>query len=93
MLGESGSSRVTKVFSSFAPQFLRGPGSFMGSAGLSGISHFLKAITSLVELQEMAQDICLAREHSPKGDVSTHQIIQHNLVQLFAQRHAQLLEG
>ncbi len=91
MLRKLGGARLTIVFSGFAARFLRGAQSFLSRSGLGGIAHFLKGADSSRELLSMARDIFLSRQQAPQMDGATRQIIQHNLLHLFAHRQAQLL--
>lgn len=90
MLGKL-ESRLTSVFSGFAAVFLGGAQSFLSRAGLSGIANFLRCAGSTGELVSMSKDIFLARQREPLADAGTRQLIQQNLVQLFAKRQAQLV--
>jgi hypothetical protein len=90
MLSKLGGAKLTGVFSGFATKFLGGAQGFLSKSGLGGIAQFLKGAGSTRELLSMAKDIFLSRQRAPQMDGSTRQIIQHNLLQLFAKRQAQL---
>ena len=87
-----GSGKLLGAFKGFASRFLGPVQSFLSKPGLWGIAGFLQCASHLDHLLSMARILFAARQRAPTPDDSTRQLIQHNLMQLFAHRHAQLAE-
>ncbi|HYH97153.1 hypothetical protein [Hyalangium sp.] len=91
-LGKLGGGKLLGAFKGFTSRFLGPVQSFLSKPGLWGIAGFLKSATLPEQLLPMARVLFGARQKAPTPDDTTRQLIQHNLVQLFAHRHAQLAE-
>jgi hypothetical protein len=91
LLGQLGGGKLATVFSGFATRFLGSAQSFISKSGLGGIAQFLRGTGSSKDMLSMAKDIFLVRQSAPQTDAGTRQIIQHNLLHLFAHRQAQFL--
>jgi hypothetical protein len=67
--------------------------SFLSKTGLSTIAGFLGKTTNPSDLLSMATDLFKARQSQPATDPTTDQIVQQNLMQLFAHQQAQQLSA
>jgi hypothetical protein len=90
MLGKMGGGKLLGAFGGFASKFLGPAQSFLSKSGLGGIAHFLQGAKDPSQLLSMAKDLLSARQKAPSTDNTTQQIIQSNLLELFAHRQAQL---
>jgi hypothetical protein len=90
LLGRHGGGKLLGVFKSFAARFLGPVQSFLSKQGLWCIAGFVGSAAHSDQLLSMARVLFGARQRAHTPDDSTRQIIQHNLMQLFAHRHAQL---
>jgi hypothetical protein len=90
ILGSQGGGKLLGAFKGFASRFLGPVESFLSQAGLWGIAGFVKSASNPAQLLSMARVLFGARQKAPTLDDSTRHLIQHNLMQLFAHRHAQL---
>jgi hypothetical protein len=91
-LGRLGGGKLLGAFKGFASRFLGPVQSFLSNPGLWGIAGFLRSARNPGHLLSMARVLFAARQRAPTPDDTTRQLIQHNLMQLFAHRHAQLAE-
>lgn len=89
-LGKLGGGKLIGAFKGFASRFLGPIQSFLSQPGLWGIAGFLQSARNPEHLLSMARILFATRQRSATPDDSTRQLIQHNLMQLFAHRHAQL---
>lgn len=91
-LSKLGGGKLLGAFKGFASRFLGPVQSFLSKPGLWGIAGFLQSARNPEHLLSMARILFAARQRSATPDDSTRQLIQHNLMQLFAHRHARLSE-
>lgn len=91
ILGSQGGGKLLGAFKGFASRFLGPVESFLSQPGLWAIAGFVKSATNPAQLLSMARVLFGARQRAPTLDESTRHLIQHNLMQLFAHRHAQLV--
>jgi hypothetical protein len=93
MLGNMGKlGSMVSSFGGFASKFLGPVESFISKSGLGGIAGFLQNSGSTGDLLKMAGDIFTSRKDQPETDTDTQQVVQQNLMQLFAKRHAEMLQ-
>jgi hypothetical protein len=90
MLGKVGGGNLLGTFGGLASKFLGPAQSFLSGSGLGGISSFLQGANNSGQLLSMAKDLFASRQEAPATDQTTNQIIQNNLMQLFAHRQAQV---
>lgn len=91
-LSKLGGGKLIGAFKGFASRFLGPVQSFLSKPGLWGIAGFLQSARNPEHLLSMARILFATRQRSATPDDSTRQLIQHNLMQLFAHRHARLSE-
>jgi hypothetical protein len=94
MLGGAGKiGSLLSTFSGVASKFLGPVQSFLSKTGLSTIAGFLGKTTNPSDLLSMATDLFKTRQSQPATDPTTDQIVQQNLMQLFAHQQAQQLSA
>jgi hypothetical protein len=91
-LRKQGGGNLLGAFKSFASCFLGPVHCVLSTPGLWGIAGFLASAANSGQLLSMARVLFGARQKAPAQDDSTRHLIQHNLMQLFAHRHALLVE-
>ncbi len=91
-LGNLGGGKLLSTFGGFASKFLGPAESLLSKSGLGGLASFVQKAGDTGDLLGMARDLFAARQRAPRTDLTTQQILQQNLMQLFAQRQAQLLQ-
>lgn len=82
-----------QVFSGFASKFLGSAGSLLSGGGLSSVWNFAKQAMGSGDLLSMVKSLATARQNGPQADATTNQMVDQNLLQLMAYRHAQLLQA
>jgi hypothetical protein len=89
-LSKLGGGKLLSTFGAMASKFLGPAQSFLSKQGLGSIASFLQSAKEPSHLLSMAKDLLSARQKAPATDNTTQQIIQSNLLELFAHRQAQL---
>jgi hypothetical protein len=90
ILGQQGGGKLLGAFKGFASRYLGPVQSFLSKPGLWGIAGFITSAANPGQLLSMARVLFGTRQKAPAPDASTRHLIQHNLMQLFAHRHALL---
>ncbi|MBL9036967.1 MAG: hypothetical protein JNG84_00500 [Archangium sp.] len=87
-LGKVG--KLVSTFAGFANKFLGPVQSFVSKSGVGFLGNFVKQAGSTNNLLKMATSLFSARAAQPATDPTTNQVVSHNLLQIFAQRQAEL---
>jgi hypothetical protein len=90
-LRKQGGGNLLGAFRSFSSRFLGPVHGIVSTSGLWGIAGFLGSAAHSGQMLSMSRVLFSVRQKTPPPDEGTGHLIQHNLLQLFAHRHAQLM--
>jgi len=88
--GAAGGGGLSNIFQGFAEKFLGGATDLLSKDGLSSVAGFLSKAGGSGDLLSMAKSLLDAGQDA-QTDQGTGDIVQNNLVQLFAKKAAELV--